>query len=121
MELRRQRSLPVPGDYRPVLAGIFWPSQALAWFESETGPDIAAADPLAPDHAVRTTTESIRDIAQMIAPGARGRFYELAQAPQLNRSEAHELATMLAGLAMPDDEGARSDGPWLTTCSPPRS
>jgi hypothetical protein len=111
LHLRRDRSLAVPEDYRPVLVGVFWPSQALEWFESETGPDIATADPTEQDEAVRVTTETIRDIAQMIPDGSRERFYELAQAPRLNRSDARGLATLLASVAAPDDEGAREDGP----------
>jgi hypothetical protein len=109
LQLRRERALPVPADYRPLLVGIFWPSQALSWFESETGPDIAAADPAAQDAAVRVATEGIRDIAETVPATARGRFYELAQAPRLNGSEARELATLLAAATAPDDEGVRSD------------
>jgi hypothetical protein len=111
LQLRRERSLSVPADYRPVLVGVFWPSQALAWFESETGPDIAAADPAARDEAMRATTETIRDIAEMLPADARGRFYELAQAPQLDKAEARALASLLAGLTTPADEGARGDAP----------
>ena len=33
IELRRRHQLPVPATYAPLLVGIFWPSQALAWFE----------------------------------------------------------------------------------------
>jgi hypothetical protein len=111
LQLRRERALAVPADYRPVLVGVFWPSQALAWFEGETGPDIAAADPAAQDAAVRVTTECIRDVAEMVPGNARARFYELAQAPRLNQSEAREFAEMLATATAPDDEGARNDGP----------
>src|SRR6266511_4159601 len=66
--LRGGRSLPIPDDYRPLLVGLFWPSQALAWFESETGPDIAAADPAAQDATMQVTTVAIRDIAETLAP-----------------------------------------------------
>ena len=111
IQLRRERALAVPADYRPVLVGVFWPSQALAWFEDETGPDIAAADPAAQDSAVRVTTESVRDIAETIPGDARARFYELAQAPRLNSSEARELATLLAAATAPDDEGPRNERP----------
>jgi len=60
---------------------------------------------------VRRATEGIRDIAAMIPGSARARFYELAQGPRLNQSEAREFATLLAAATAPDDEGARNDGP----------
>ena len=41
IDLRRRHNLPVPPNYKPLLVGIFWPSQALAWFEKEAGPEIA--------------------------------------------------------------------------------
>jgi hypothetical protein len=111
MQLRRERGLAMPAGYRPLLVGIFWPSQALSWFESETGPDIAAADPASQDEAVQTTAATVRDIADMLAPPARGRFYELVQAPQLDAAGARELAAILAGLTTADDEGVRADAP----------
>ena len=33
---RRVLGLPVPSNHQPLLVGIFWPSQAMTWFESET-------------------------------------------------------------------------------------
>lgn len=109
--LRRQQRLAMPPGYKPLLVGIFWPSQAMEWFESETGPDIAAADPAAQDAAVRASTETLRDIAADLAPEKRSRFYKLAQAQTLGQAEASELAQMLASLAAADDEGVRADAP----------
>lgn len=112
MKLRTEKGLPVPVDYAPLLVGVFWPSQALAWFDSETGPDIAAGgDPGARDEAIRDTTSAIRDIAESLPPARRARFYELAQAPRLEANEGRELAALLATLAAPDDEGDRGDAP----------
>jgi hypothetical protein len=111
MRLRAEKALAVPADYAPMLVGVFWPSQALAWFESETGPDIAGADPGMQDEAVGATTDTLRDIAESLPPEKRVRFYELAQATQLEPAEADELAGLLAALATPDDDGARADAP----------
>jgi hypothetical protein len=109
--LRKARGLAVPAYYRPVLVGVFWPSQALAWFDSETGPDIAAADPAAQNAAAEAATATLRDIASSLPASRRARFYELAQARSLDASQARELAEMLASLTAPDDEGPRADQP----------
>ena len=60
----------------------------MEWFESEPGPNIAAADPAAQDTAVRASTETLRDIAAALAPEKRSRFYELAQAQTLGQASA---------------------------------
>ena len=61
--LRHQHGLPVPPAYKPLLVGVFWPSQALSWFESETGPGFAAADPGAQDQAANELSQTLRDIS----------------------------------------------------------
>lgn len=106
MKLRADRALPVPANYRPLLVGIFWPSQALEWFDSERGPDIAAADPATQDKTVAVSRDLLQDIAAGLRPEERGRFYELAQSDQLEPAEAAELAAMLAKLVGGDDEAA---------------
>jgi hypothetical protein len=109
--LRHTRSLPVSAGYNPLAIGIFWPSQALEWFDSETGPEIAAADPAEQDRSVQETTRTIRDIGTALPPAKRERFYTLAQARQLEPADARELAALLASLAAPADEGVRPDAP----------
>ena len=112
MDLRKAHGLPVPAGYKPLLVGIFWPSQALAWFEKETGPEIAAApDPAAQDAATSDTAATLRDIASSLPAGSRARFYELAQKPSLDRAEAKELAQLLASLATGDDERGAEPAP----------
>ena len=109
--LREDHGLAVPADYRPILVGIFWPSQALVWFDSETGPDIAAADPAAQDAAAEAASVTLRDIASSLPADRRARFYEAAQLPELGEAQARELATMLASLTVADDEGVRDEKP----------
>jgi hypothetical protein len=111
IDLRRRHSLPVPSDYKPLLVGIFWPSQALAWFEKEAGPDIAGTDPAAQDAAIADTAATLRDIASVLPPASRARFYELAQAPELNAAQARELAVLLASLARGDNEAGAQAAP----------
>lgn len=105
MKLRADRALPVPANYRPLLVGIFWPSQALEWFDSEQGPDIAVADPARQDKTVSISRDLLHDIATGLRPEGRGRFYELVQSDQLELAEATELAVILAKLVGGDDEG----------------
>ncbi|HEU0201997.1 MAG TPA: hypothetical protein VFR86_16390 [Burkholderiaceae bacterium] len=110
-DLRRQFALKMPPGYKPLLVGIFWPSQAMEWFDSETGPGFAAGDPTAQDAAVDTSQKLLREIGAALPAASRERFFALAQATILNADEARELAQMLAGLAAPDDEGVRAEAP----------
>lgn len=109
--LRKTHDLPVPPDYKPMLVGIFWPSQALAWFERETGPAIAGGDPAAPDTATAESAGALRDIASSLPAASRARFYALAQATELAAADAIELARMLASIAAEDDEAGAVDAP----------
>jgi hypothetical protein len=110
-ELRRTLGLKMPDGYAPLLVGIFWPSQALEWFESETGPDIAAIDPSREDREVADTNRLLSDISLSLPPERRERFFELARAASLNKPEASELAGILAQQLTPDDEGLRTTAP----------
>jgi hypothetical protein len=106
--VRAQRWEPPTRPYRPVLVGVFWPSEALV-SEDRRAPDIAAEDGLpaapAPELAV---------IADRLPADDRARFYELAAAPTgLSGDEADELAALIApALAGPPDElGEPGDPP----------
>lgn len=110
-EQRRKLGLPMAADYRPLLVGIFWPSQAMEWFEGETGPGFAAGDPAAQDAAADASRRLLADIGNMLAPAQRTRFFELAQADALNEAQARELATLLAGATAPDDEAGPAGAP----------
>lgn len=101
-EMRRERSLPAPKGFRPLLIGIFWPSQALEWFESETGPSIAG------DPAMQAV---LADVAADLPERDHARFFELARSAGLNADQGNELAHVLSQLLEPDDEGLRSDPP----------
>jgi hypothetical protein len=109
-EQQRSLKLPASGSYQPLLAGIFWPSQALEWFESEIGPKIAAA-PGTDDTATDSAARVLRDIAAALPMGRRKRFAGLTQATELAQPEATELAQMLASLARADKEGVQEQGP----------
>lgn len=103
---RKALGLAVNDNYKPLLVGIFWPSQALAWLESETGPKFAAFSPTAAIADGAAAEGLVSDIAQGIPSERKARFYELAQSDGLSQDEAQELTQMLAGLNAPDDEGS---------------
>lgn len=107
--LRSELGLPMPADYKPLLVGIFWPSQALEWFEHEKGPDFAASSPEQQDEAAQLEVEILRDVAAALPAPQRSRFHELAHADRLDPAQAQELAGMLAAVCTPDDEGVRAD------------
>ena len=105
---RSALGLAVPADYRPLLVGVFWPSQTMAWFDSETGPGFAGAGP--PD--VESGRQLAADIASSLPDDQHQRFLELVQASELSPAQARELATLLASVARgDDDEGVRRDAP----------
>lgn len=108
---RQSLGLPMPAGYKPLLVGVFWPSQALEWFDSETGPGFAAGAPGAQDAAVERDRKLLADIARGLKPQQRERFFELAQAQTLGPAAATELASMLSALVHPDDEGAATQAP----------
>ena len=92
MTMRREHNLPMPDNYRPLLVGVFWPSTALVFGESEKGPQIAAGDPAAVDARVAEERLEIRELADQLPPDQVPRFYELTQKSQLSKAEALELA-----------------------------
>lgn len=103
---RAALGLAVPDGYRPLLVGIFWPSQALAWFDSETGPGFAGAT------AVEPLRRQFGEIAEQLPAGQRERFHALAQSPGLSAAEARELAGLLVPLLSGgDDEGIADRAP----------
>ena len=107
--LRREHHLPVPAGYKPLLVGIFWPSQALAWFESEVGPGFAAGgDPAAQAAQADLLQRVLQDIATALPKASRARFFELATASELPPAQAQELAVLLAGATQADSEDGRA-------------
>lgn len=97
-ELRLENSLTYVEPHRPLLVGIFWPSTALVapW---ESAPKFAAApvDNATRDEAVGESQRELEELATLIAPEQRTRFYELLQGDQqLSSSEERELAEILS-------------------------
>ncbi|WP_373500305.1 alpha/beta fold hydrolase [Desulfococcus sp.] len=111
MTMRRARNLPMPSGYRPLLVGIFWPSTALVFGESETGPKIAAADPEAMDARVAEERREIRELADELPADQAGRFYELVQKPGLSEPEALELAKIARSFYHETDDELQTGSP----------
>jgi hypothetical protein len=95
-QTRTSLNLPMPSGYRPLLVGVFWPSQSLTLFESETGPGFAGASPAADGADTSEMDALLDDIALQVPADSRARFHELATAAMLQPTESRELATLLA-------------------------
>lgn len=116
LRVKRMLSLPIP--FEPLLVGVFWPSQALAWFDNETGPQFAGsgdggASAAKDDAAASELHASLRDMATELPAERRARFYELSQATTLAKGEDQELASMLASMlaGASDDEAGKASAP----------
>ncbi|HEX5758073.1 MAG TPA: hypothetical protein VF121_02665 [Thermoanaerobaculia bacterium] len=97
MRMRRDRALPAPDGYKPLLVGIFWPSTALVFGESERGPDIAAAGaPEAADEAVAEERREIEELAEQLDDRQAADLYALTQKEKLTEEEARRLAEIVA-------------------------
>ncbi|HYW30096.1 MAG TPA: alpha/beta hydrolase [Gemmatimonas sp.] len=93
-KLRKEHALTYDRPHRPLLIGVYWPSTALVapW---EKGPKLAAGGDR--DVQVAEAMGSVDEIAALIAPGDRTRFYTLAQLDRpLAAGELDEFASLLA-------------------------
>lgn len=107
--LRSAKALAMPPNYKPLLVGIFWPSQSLTIFESETGPGFAST--ATHDASIGEMQALLADIAGQLPAATRARFHALASASGLDTADAAELAAMLAGAlsgATDSEAGAES-------------
>lgn len=93
--LRTSQALAMPADYKPLLVGVFWPSQSLTLFESETGPGFASTSAVQ-DADVGAMQVLLADIASQLPAASRARFHTLASSEVLNTEESSEFAGMLA-------------------------
>ncbi|MDC6170700.1 alpha/beta fold hydrolase [Paucibacter sp. XJ19-41] len=102
--LHREGALEFPPNFKPLLVGVFWPSQTLTWFESEVGPGFASASPQSLEAAAEAEQRLLRDVAEALPVSHRTRFHELASASSVSAAEAAELAELLASAIPVDDE-----------------
>ena len=109
IRMRAEHDLPFSPEYRPVLAGIFWPSTALVmpW---ERPPKFAAAGASSVDSDVAGWMQEVDELAADVDPGLREEFYGLAQTKRLSDAQVKRLAVILAdviaGYATADLEAA---------------
>lgn len=92
-------------EYRPILAGVFWPSTALVmpW---EAAPEFAGSD--GEEAADATDLLLIGDLAVEVAAADVERYYELVEEETLDQEAARELLTIVAPVVAhgdPDLEG----------------
>ncbi|WP_217915890.1 hypothetical protein [Miltoncostaea marina] len=104
IEQRRRYGLPAPPGYRPVLAGVIWPSTSfvMPW---EAGPAIAAApDPEGGD--AREAEEMLRLVGTSLDEEGRAELGELVDgATALDDADARRAAALVSrALAGEDDD-----------------
>jgi hypothetical protein len=107
--LRALGAYAIDRPYRPVLAGVVWPSVWIVpWWER--GPKIAGGVPVEDERE----DAMVRELAEYVPAGKRERFYALTQAAQLDEDEAREFITMLRSLhGDGDDDIGEAEGPTV--------
>lgn len=109
--MRAEHGLDVGRDFRPVLAGVFWPSTALVDAD-ERAPQIAADPTAAFDADVAAERGEVGELAALLPSDQVERFHRLVQADELEPEQARELAALLLPvLGGGDDEARGADEP----------
>jgi hypothetical protein len=105
--LREGHQLTLDREYRPVLAGVFWPSTALVlpW---EKGPDFAGDDDGVGADGIDLAV--LADVAGRVADTRVARFYELAERRALTEREARECLEILSPIYDRGDPDLEGDG-----------
>jgi hypothetical protein len=98
VKMRVDFGLSVSRSYRPLLAGIFWPSTALVmpW---EWAPKFAGS-PGRVDDDTQTWRKELEELAVLVDDGDRETFYALAQTEDLNQAQAEHLAKIISKTAI---------------------
>ncbi len=106
-EMRRRHQLSVGREFRPALAGVFWPSTALV-AEHERAPQIAADPRSLFDADVAQERAEVSEVAALLPAEQAERLYDLLQAVSLDTASARELASLVLPAlgAREDDTGA---------------
>lgn len=106
--LRKEHGLDVGREFRPVLAGVFWPSTALVDADKQA-PQIAADPASAFDADVARERAEVGELAALLPPEQVERFHRLVQADALDPDRARELAALLLPVLGPGDDEAAGD------------
>lgn len=99
-EAQRSWWSPPTRDYRPLLVGIFWPSTSLVapW---EQAPNIAAVIDMP---WYMQAHEETKDLVSDLSPDQAEHFYALIQRDWLDRTQATELAALIAPALVPEGD-----------------
>lgn len=94
IKTRATFGVPYPASYKPVLAGVLWPSTALVlpW---ERAPEFASASVGNLEVEIGGYQSELAEFADLLPSAKREQFYRLAQAEALVGAEATEFATLL--------------------------
>jgi hypothetical protein len=107
-KLRLDHHLSYPQPRKSLLTGIFWPSTALV-MPSESGPAFAGTSQ---DDDDAERQKELEELAELIPPDKRDRFYELIQQDEpLDEARERELAEILAPLWNDLQKGGSVDMP----------
>jgi hypothetical protein len=104
--LRDEHGLVFEREYRPLLAGVFWPSAALV-MPSERGPDLAGGE--GPKDADAADLSLLDGLADHVPDGQRLRFYQLAEQQALEANEATELLGFVSSVFAAGDPDVPGD------------
>lgn len=113
IQMRAQNGLAFAPEYRPALAGVFWPSTALVmpW---ERAPKFAAGGTSSIESDVASWQQELDELASDVDPQLREEFYSLAQTKRLSDAQLKRLGEILAavieGYAEADKEGSGTAG-----------
>jgi len=102
-DMRRQYKLPMPENYKPLLAGVVWPSTALVFGESEKGPkgENAAAMAAIMERQAQEEVEALADF--LASEEERAQLRALANHDELSDEQARQLASLVAGTLQSSD------------------
>ena len=111
--MRRDFGLAMTRPYKPLLAGVFWPSAAMVmpW---ERAPKFAGT-PAGIDNDTDAWRRELEELSESVSADDRGEFYALAQRENLTQAEAERLAAIIAqavkSFDRADAELAEAGGP----------
>lgn len=105
-ELRNNHNLQMPDGYNPLLVGVFWPSTALAFGESERGPQKSFQPGIQQNEDLETQfAEDLESVGALFDEQDREELYSLVQSDGLTDGSALRLAQLAAKIPPdPEDE-----------------
>ncbi|MCL6359042.1 hypothetical protein EXT49_03160 [Pectobacterium polaris] len=107
-KLRKNKNISMPDTYKPMMIGVFWPSTALVFGESERGPVIKGKkSPLQEDdYSEDQYLMDINEVAEFFEKDNRENLYALIQDDNLSYDNALRLAELVLNITS-DSKGEK--------------